>query len=592
MNASQNPIRDHTNTLHLIADFNVETLRRFLEIDPPVPGLSVKVASFGQVIPSLLGAMNSTPKDIAFVWTLPERIASAFGDALRFKVVNPDHILSEVRAFADGVRRSQPLYRALFIVSWSMPVYHRGYGMLNLRNNMGLKNLLLKMNLELSEQLSSLTDVYLLDADRWVEAVGKHAYSPKLWYLTKTPFHADVFREAARDLKASLRGLMGMSKKLIIVDLDNTLWGGIVGDVGWKGLKIGGHDYLGEAFVDFQCALRSMINRGVLLAIVSKNEESIALEALRKHPEMVLTLEDFVAWRINWNDKAANIAELAVELNLSLQSIVFIDDNALERARIREAMPEVYVPEWPEDKTMFASYFLQLDCFDAPNITAEDFKRSDMYAANQQRQQLMYNVGSVDDWLRSLRTEITVQELTDSNRTRVIQLLNKTNQMNLTTRRMSENDLLNWLKHGCRKLWTFRVADRFGDSGLTGIMSLDIGLDDACITDFVLSCRVMGRKIEIAMVAFATQYCRNLGLVELKAIYLPTAKNRPCLDFWMRSGFSYNQNNGSFSWILKNNYPFPEGIRISSWNLNPQGQSSSEHSFSESYPIVPLNPIP
>jgi FkbH-like protein len=369
--------------------------------------------------------------------------------------------------------------------------------------------------------------------------------------------------------------VLGFTKKLIVVDLDNTLWGGVVGDLGWQNLQLGGHDYAGEAFLDFQRALKSLRNRGILLAIVSKNEESVALEALSKHPEMALRPEEFAAWRINWRDKAANVAEVVAELNLGLQSAIFIDDNPVERARVREALPEVYVPEWPEDKTLFASHLLELDCFDSAYSTAEDASRNLTYAMGKQRELLKKTVSSAEEWLLCLDTEVAVEEVSDSNRVRVVQLLNKTNQMNLTTRRVSEQELQAWLDEGRRKLWTFRVKDKFGDSGLTGILSLEIESEAARIVDFVLSCRVMGRKVEHAMVAFASQYCATLGLRELRANYIATAKNKPCLSFWQSSGFVIGSEENAFSWPIGQVYPPPAGIQMKGlWD----GRSDSVHS--------------
>src|SRR5262249_53417094 len=158
------------------------------------------------------------------------------------------------------------------------------------------------------------------------------------WYLGKIPFSNDVFKDAVSDVKTAIRGLSGQSKKLVILDLDDTLWGGIVGDIGWQDLVLGGHHPIGESLVDFQKELKALKNRGILLAVVSKNEESIALEAIRNHPEMVIKERDLVGWRINWNDKAANIADLVRELNIGLDSVVFVDDNPVERARVREAL--------------------------------------------------------------------------------------------------------------------------------------------------------------------------------------------------------------------------------------------------------------
>jgi FkbH-like protein len=547
--------------VHLISDFNLATLGQYLSNDSSAPLLSATSAPFGQVFPALLQPERAGLSDFAFVWTSPEKTLPTFAEALSYASISVERLVSEIRQFADCLKQAQKHFRAIFVASWTLPPYYRGNGIMSLKGQ-GARKLLLKMNLVLAEELENCGSVYLLDGQRWMESVGKNSYSPKLWYLTKTPFHSEVFRRAARDVKAAVSAVLGSTKKLVIVDLDNTLWGGVVGDLGWQSLQLGGHDYAGEAFLDFQRALKSLHNRGILLAIVSKNEESVALEALSKHPEMVLHLEDFAAWRINWKDKAANVAEVAAELNLGLQSTVFIDDNPVERARVREALPEVYVPEWPEDKTLFTSHLLELDCFDSAYVTAEDAARNDTYSSGKQRDLLKKTVSSAEEWLLCLDTEVAIEEVSDSNRVRVVQLLNKTNQMNLTTRRVSEPELQVWLQEGKRKLWTFRVKDKFGDSGITGILSLEVEADAARIVDFVLSCRVMGRNVEHAMVAFAARHCSTLGLRELRANYLPSAKNKPCLNFWMSSGFSAGAEENSFVWQVNQIYPFPPGIKV------------------------------
>ncbi len=547
--------------LHLISDFNLETLGHCLANDGGSPQIAAVSAPFGQVFPSLLQPQHAAAADFALVWTSPEKIVPAFAGALNSEAVTEERLLAEVHDFANCLRESSRNFRAIFVVSWTLPIFRRGSGILSLRGK-GLRKLLLKMNLALAEELESSGGIYLLDAQPWMEAAGKNAFSPKLWYLTKTPFHVEVFRRATSEIKAAVRAVVEGPRKLVVVDLDDTLWGGIVGDVGWQNLKLGGHDYLGEAYLDFQRALRSLRNRGILLAIASKNEESVALEAMARHPEMVLRIEDFAAYRINWNDKATNIADLAAELNLGLQSVVFIDDNPVERARVREALSEVLVPDWPEDKTLYPSRLLELDCFDSAYITAEDAARNDAYAAEKQRESIRKTVGSAAEWLLSLETEVTVEELNEANRVRVVQLMNKTNQMNLTTRRVSDQELQTWLKQGTRKLWAFRVKDKFGDSGLTGILGLEIDGARAIITDFVLSCRVMGRRVEDAMVAFAAAYGARFGLEEIHADYLPTAKNKPCLTFWSSSGFLFDPAQNRFTWHLGKTYPFPAGIRM------------------------------
>ncbi len=544
--------------LLLISDFNITTLAQFLNRD--MGQTACVTAPFGQVVGPLLNDMDMGC-DFGVVWTTPEKMIPAYGRALNFETYKEEEVLSEVRQFTEYIKTAAGKFRAIFLVCWTLPSYQRGRGMLD-RSSSGLRTLLAKMNLTLTEELQSTAGVYILDGQKWVELAGRDAYSPKLWYLTKTPFHPDVFKEAARDIEAAICGIRGGAKKLIVLDLDNTLWGGTVGDLGWQNVRLGGHDYIGEAFVDFQKMLKALSRRGILLSIVSKNEEAIALEALSNHVEMILRPSDFVGWKINWGDKATNIAQLAAELNLGLQSIVFIDDNPVERARVREALTEVYVPEWPSDVTLFPSYLLQMSCFDSPYTTIEDGLRTEFYAAERQREQLKKVISSHDEWLCSLNTEVLVEPVSETNRVRVVQLLNKTNQMNLRSRRMTEKELLDWLAQGPRKLWAFRVKDRLGDSGLTGVLALEIDGATAAISDFVLSCRMMGRNIERVMAAVAAGYCRALNVRLLLAQYVPSAKNTPCLEFWKSSGFELSEGDTTFNWSLNQAYPYPKGIKV------------------------------
>ncbi len=547
--------------LRLVSDFNLETLGRYLDNDATWPPVAASIAPYGQLFPSLLDTAGSQEQNFCFIWSSLEGAVPSFRKILDFETADRAALFAEVSYFAECVKKCHARFKATFVASWTLPSFYRGLGILDFQNHSGLRRLTLEMNLALLKELDGLDGIYVLDPSRWLE-VTANPWSPKLWYLSKTPYRSEVFGRTAQDLKAAMGTVLGSARKLLVVDLDDTLWGGIIGDVGWENIALGGHDHKGEAFVDFQKALKSLRNRGILLAVASKNQEEIALQAFEKHPEMVLKLQDFAGWRINWNDKAANIAALASDLNLGLQSVVFIDDNPVERARVREALPEVLVPEWPDDKTSYASTLLQLDCFDLPQITEEDRARGQMYLDAREREKGKAEHQSVEEWLHSLETVVTVEEFHESNLPRVLQLLNKTNQMNLSTRRMTGNELCAWLKQERRKLWAFRVRDKFSDSGLTGILSLEAGANDCRIVDFVLSCRVMGRDIERVMVAVAVQYCRTLGGVELAAKYLETAKNKPCRDFWMKSGFAPGEAESIFSWACTRPYPMPAHIEV------------------------------
>jgi FkbH-like protein len=276
---------------------------------------------------------------------------------------------------------------------------------------------------------------------------------------------------------------------------------------------------------------------------------------------MVLREADFVGWRINWSDKAKNIVELAQQLNLGLQSVVFIDDNPIERARVREALSEVYVPEWPVEEFLYPGALRALRCFDSPSLTLEDLERTRMYGEESRREALKRSVGSIDEWLKSLGITVSAAAVDPSSSVRAVQLLNKTNQLNLSTRRLTELELNAWAAHPNRQFYVISVADRLGDAGLTGLLSLEFDQGIAHIVDFVLSCRVMGRKVEETMVHIAIAAAFKRGASTVVAKYLPTAKNKPCLSFWQRSGFEANEHN-VFTWKTESAYALPDAISL------------------------------
>jgi len=555
---------DQLNAI-LISDFNLDNFSGYLKNDSQFPQIFPTIAPFGQVTQVLMDEKMecwNQSNDLAVVWTRPEGVIDSFQKALDFHSVTISEVLEDVNRFSDALTRLLGRTRTILVPTWTLPIGMTGYGMLERKPGTGLADLLARMNLRLAENLEKIPEAFVIDSNRWVQSGGPEAFNPKLWYMGKIPFSNTVFQSAVSDIKSTLAGLLGQAKKIILVDLDDTLWGGIVGEDGWQNLKLGGHDPIGEAFSDFQKVLKSLTRRGILLGIISKNEEKVALEAIDKNPEMILKCEDFVSWRINWSDKAGNILELVKELNLGTESVIFIDDNPIERTRIREALPEVLVPEWPKDKMLYKQSLLSLNCFNTPSISLEDSGRTKMYQTESRRRKFKQKFESLDAWLKTLETKVIVEEINETNRPRVAQLFNKTNQMNLTTRRLNEAELTEWIEEKNRRLWTFRVSDKFGDSGLTGIIGIECNGSEIQITDFLLSCRVMGRKIEETMLHIACEYGRALNLKTLTARYFKTKKNKPCRIFWEQSGFEHEPKTDTFTWNLDILYPQPDCISI------------------------------
>lgn len=323
-------------------------------------------------------------------------------------------------------------------------------------------------------------------------------------------------------------------KKCIVLDLDNTLWGGVLGEDGISGIKIGG-DYPGKAFAYFQKSLLQLSKAGIILTVCSKNNEADVLEAWEKNPFMVLKKEHFAAYRINWTDKATNIKELAEELNIGLDSFVFVDDNPTERELIKQMLPMVSVPEFPVQPYELPVFFKQLvnDYFKVYSITDEDKKKTEQYKANAARAQAQQSFTDFGTFLESLDIQITLESANEFNIPRIAQMTQKTNQFNLTTKRYTDADVKGFLVKGW-KIWCISVADRFGDNGITGC----IMVNGDTIDTFLLSCRILGKGIEKAFIKKILAMLKVSGVETVKAVYLPTAKNAQVAEFYEHCGFS------------------------------------------------------
>ena len=547
----------------LIADFTINNLSGYLKNDLLDLPIQTTIAPFNQVHQVLIDSSLecwSEKQEFAIVWTQPERVLKSFASFINNEPIEIEVILAEVETFAQLLIKASERVETFFAVNWSIDLTLNYKGIVNTKSNHGIVDVVAKMNSLLASILNNYPSMYVLDSTKWIAAAGKMAYSPKLWYLSKTPFHATVFAQASKDISSFIKNLRGIAKKLIITDLDNTLWGGVVGDIGSENLTLGGHNPLGEAFRDFQLAIKSIVNRGVLVAIASKNEEAVAMNAIENHPEMVLRKKDFVAWRINWDDKAKNIVEIAQELNVGLDAILFLDDNPFERERVRHALPDVLVPDLPSDPMLYKHFLLQLDCFNSISSTSEDLKRTEYYVLEKQRKESKSDFSSVDDWLQSIDIKVKCEKLNDANLQRILQLLNKTNQMNLQTRRYSEVDLLNRSVENNQHFFSFKVKDNFGDAGLTGVIGLEIKNEVLYVTDFVLSCRVIGRKIEETMLSVAIDCAIENGCKSVIAQYKESEKNKPCFDFFKTSGWKMHTND--FQWDVSQEFIRPYYVEL------------------------------
>lgn len=373
----------------------------------------------------------------------------------------------------------------------------------------------------------------------------------KFYFISQMGINPKLTKNFQAWWNRKLESIALKRKKCIVLDLDNTLWGGVLGEDGISGIKIGG-DYPGKAFAFFQKLLLQLSKAGVILTVCSKNNEADVLEAWGKNPFMVLKKEHFAAYRINWTDKATNIKELAEELNIGLDSFVFVDDNPTERELIKQMLPMVSVPEFPAQPYELPMFFKQLmdDYFKVYSITDEDKKKTEQYKANAARAQAQNSFADFGAFLESLDIHITIEAANEFNIPRIAQMTQKTNQFNLTTKRYTDSDIKGFLADGW-KIWCISVADRFGDNGITGCIMINGNEIDT----FLLSCRILGKGIEKAFIKRVLQELQNDGIMEVRAAYLPTAKNAQVAEFYDRCGFTSVAENayGSKNYLLKLN---------------------------------------
>jgi FkbH-like protein len=392
----------------------------------------------------------------------------------------------------------------------------------------------------------------LLDVNALAALVGYAAWSAgRYWYAAKYPFATAMIPLYADHVMRILAAQMGRSRRVLVLDLDNTIWGGIVGDDGIEGLVLGSGSPLGEVYAALQRMALSLKERGIILCVSSKNDEAIALDAFRNHPEMVLKEDDIVAFRINWEDKAANIKAIADAIDLGLDSFVFLDDNPAERKRVREALPSVAVPELPEDPSDWLPVFQAAGYFEQASFSKEDRLRAGFYKANALRAAQMQRIGDHDDYLRSLQMTLSIAPFDNSGRKRIAQLISKSNQFNLTTRRYGEAEIA--VMQSDPNVFTVqaRLEDIFGDNGM--ISAVICRQTGACweVDIWIMSCRVLGRCVEEALLQYLVQQARRKSITSMVGRYIPTAKNGLVRDHFKRLGFLQNgSQNGETTWQL------------------------------------------
>lgn len=404
------------------------------------------------------------------------------------------------------------------------------------RHSSGLGRFITLVNQAFEDKAPPFVTIH--DVDHLASIAGRWKWSDqRVYHYGKLPCGLECISTYAHNIASVILASQGVSKKCLVLDLDNTLWGGVIGDDGLGGIQIGQGDPKGEAYVAFQKYIKSLAQRGVILAVCTKNEDAIAKEVFEKHTEMVLGLEDIACFVANWDDKSVNIRFIAKTLNIGLDSLVFIDDNPAERSLIRRFIPEVSVPELPEDPTGFISAIEKYRYFQMVSLNPEDQKRTAFYRSNVVRKEMLETSENVEDFLQSLQMKARICPIDKMNLERSVQLINKTNQFNLTTRRYSTAEVLEKVSDPLWITLTIALSDCFGDNGLISVLLAKIDGNELYIDTWLMSCRVFKRGVENLLINRLVELVRSKGIKYVRGEYIPTDKNSIVSNLYSSFGF-------------------------------------------------------
>ncbi len=424
-----------------------------------------------------------------------------------------------------------------------VPPVDDAWGELGASSPTGRRRTLRRLNLALGDHAPA--GVHLVDAEAVATTVGGAAwFDSRYWYAAKQAVGLGAVGLLAQRTVDVVAAALGLGRKVVVLDLDNTLWGGVIGEDGLGGIVLGGGAE-GEAYADFQTFLRGLRRRGIVLAVCSKNQPADARLPFERHPEMRLALDDLVAFEAGWDTKAVMLRRIAADIGVGLEALVLVDDNPLERAAVRHELPQVGVVELPAEPSGYAAALARFPGLQSATVTAEDARRTEQYRARRRGRELERKSGSREDFLRSLGTVATVEPRDETNRARIVQLIAKTNQLNLTGRRHTDTEVDSLAREPGAVVWALRVRDVFDDHGLVGaLVAVPLDASTLRLDTFVVSCRVLGRDAERAFVGALVEHAAASGRSRVLGEFVPSDRNEPAASILADVGFRRLQETG------------------------------------------------
>jgi len=447
----------------------------------------------------------------------------------------------------------------IVITNFVIPTYSP-FGIYESKMEFGLRDIILDLNKKIQKYCKNQNSVYLFDFNSFVTKFGEqNVLDYKKMFFGDIKISFKIIPHLIYEFLGYVKPILGLNKKCIVLDLDNTLWGNIVGEDGYEGIKIG-PDPSGRPFIEFQKILKSLSKRGIILAINSKNNLEDAMEVIKKHPYMILKEEDFACMKINWNDKIANMRDISKELNIGLDSMVYFDDDPVNRELIRMSIPEIKTIELPKDSSYYSLILRNLNDFNVLKITDDDSKRAIMYRQDHDRRALESTTKNIDEYLEKLNIKVKVRFADKFSIPRISQLTLKTNQFNLTTKRYQEEEIKKFVEDDKMIVGCAEVEDKFGENGITNTFIIKKKSEEWIIDTFLLSCRIMGRGIENAILGKILEFAKDEGVKVIKTQFISTQKNKPAENFLLDYGFQ--KEGGDWIFSLQNPIKIPNHLTV------------------------------
>ncbi len=544
-----------TVRIALLGGATTELLEEPLQLFVETLGLDAVIhrADFNTFAPEMLDADSATARfrpDVVVLVTTPANLPQ--WPAVDADLAAVGRMVDDTCAYwLDLCARLHAHTPCEIVLNNFHPLPTRPLGNLAAKTPWDANNFLRRVNLRLGELAPPyvhINDVESLAAERGV----RHWFDPRYWFHAKQPVSFTCLAAYVRNTARIIGALFGCTAKCLVLDLDNTLWGGVVGDDGVDGIRIGEGDAVSEAFKAFQEYLLKLKQRGVMLAVCSKNELPNALAAFRERRDMVLKRDDFVGFIANWDPKPDNLIQLAAELNIGLNAFVFVDDNPAEREHVRQRLPEVKVIELTDDPADYPRLVDESGYFEIAAISAEDRRRTQQYQSNIERERLRESAGDYQSYLATLDQRAVIRPFEEKHLERITQLINKSNQFNLTTLRLSRSQVEEKMRDENHLTVYVRLADRFGDNGLISVFAAHRERDSLVIDLWLMSCRVLKRGVESLLLNHVADRARSMGVSFLDGVYRPTAKNALVGEHYPRLGFQAlkSESDGTSYWRL------------------------------------------